>query len=140
MYAYKNKASRLVPSLAATLLLLGAHAVCAQSVNLTVGDSGTKLPDGQSVPMWSYHCSDAGNGNASCAALNPAVQKAGSGWSPVIITVPYAGAGTQLTINLTNNLVFAGGKIPTSIVIVGQVGGGLGSGGTSAASPVHAGQ
>jgi hypothetical protein len=137
MYLFKNKTSGLVTGLAATILLLGAHAVSAQSVNLTVDATATILPDGQSVPMWSYHCSDAGSGNAKCAASNRA---AGSAWSPVLITVPYTGAGTTLTINLTNNLVFAGGKIPTSMVIVGQVGGGLGQGGTTTASPVHIGQ
>jgi Bacterial Ig domain len=140
MYLFKNKTSRLVPGLAAAILLLGASAVSAQSVNLTVDATRTLLPDGQSVPMWSYHCSDAGSANASCAAANPAAQKSGSGWSPVVISVPYTGAGTTLTINLVNNLVFAGGKIPTSLVIVGQVGGGLGGGGTTTPSPVHSGQ
>ena len=64
-------------------------------------------------------------GSGAAAAAAPA-------WSPVVITVP---AGTtaspaSLTINLTNNLSFgsaAGNNIPTSIVIVGQVGGGLGN-------------
>jgi hypothetical protein len=38
-------------------------------------------------------------------------------------------SGTNLTINLTNNLDFGTGaqEVPTSIVIVGQLGGGLGS-------------
>jgi len=57
-------------------------------------------------------------------------------WAPPIITVPVnaaAGAATTLTINLTNSLSFtpatAGAgpnNIPTSLVIVGQLGGGLG--------------
>ena len=37
-----------------------------------------------------------------------------------MITAP---TGTSLTINLTNNLVFGANKIPTSIVIVGLIGG-----------------
>jgi hypothetical protein len=50
----------------------------------------------------------------------------------VIITVPYTGANTSLAINLTNNLTFttASGSVntvPTSLMIVGQLGGGLGS-------------
>ncbi|HEX8801813.1 MAG TPA: hypothetical protein VF772_24535, partial [Terriglobales bacterium] len=59
-----------------------------------------------------------------------------------MITVPYGAAG-GLQINLTNNLSFtpAGGgsanNIPTSIVVVGQVGGGLGSSRTTAPSPDH---
>ncbi len=56
-----------------------------------------------------------------------------SGWTPPIITVPYVPAGTSLTINLTNSLSFTptgGGSpntVPTSLTIVGQIGGGLGT-------------
>ena len=75
--------------------------------------------------MWGYSCGAAVTGStATCATLNPS---ASGGWSPVVITVP---TGTDLTINLTNNLSFAAGagtNIPTSLVIVGQLGGGLGS-------------
>jgi hypothetical protein len=54
---------------------------------------------------------------------------ANTSWSPVVITVPTA---QSLQINLTNNLSFtptgggAANNIPTSLVIVGQLGGGLG--------------
>src|SRR5439155_26463951 len=48
----------------------------------------------------------------------------------VIITLQ---AGNDLQINLTNNLPV----VPTSIVIVGQLGGGLGNSSTSTASPDH---
>jgi len=70
-----------------------------------------------------------------------AVAAAGLAWSPVVITVP-SGAAGGLQINLTNNLLFApvgGGtnKIPTSIVIMGQVGGGLGTSPTTTPSPNH---
>ncbi len=66
-----------------------------------------------------------GGGSGAAAAAGPA-------WSPVVITVPTGAAG-GLQINLTNTLSFTtatGGtanNIPTSIVIVGQVGGGLGT-------------
>ena len=63
-----------------------------------------------------------GSGIQATAAAAPA-------WSPVVITVPWVSGGAKLTINLSNKLSFgasAGQKIPTSIVIVGQVGGGLG--------------
>ncbi len=66
-----------------------------------------------------------------------------AGWAPPVITVPYTadttGASTtSLTINLTNNLTFLNGNsVPTSLVIVGQIGGGLGSGFTTTLSPVH---
>ncbi len=82
--------------------------------------------------------SDTGGGTGAVAAASPA-------WSPVVITVPYvSGGGTSLAINLTNNLSFtpaAGGTaylVPTSIVIPGQVGGGLGGTPTVTASPSHA--
>src|SRR5437660_434380 len=59
--------------------------------------------------------------------------------SPVVITVP---AGQTLQINLTNSLSFAAGggtnTIPTSLTIVGQLGGGLGTTATSTVSPPHA--
>jgi hypothetical protein len=61
-----------------------------------------------------------------------ATATAGPAWSPVVITVPI-GASGGLQINLTNNLTFTPSgaatpnNIPTSIMIVGQVGGGLGN-------------
>jgi len=68
-----------------------------------------------------------------------AVATTGLAWSPVLITVP-AGTPTApagLAINLTNNLLFGTNNIPTSIVIVGQVGGGLGLAPTTAPGPDH---
>ena len=121
--------------LGTTVLLLLAVVSFAQTINLTAAPASALLPDGQSVPMWGYSCNDAGTG-ATCAALGGA-----GSWSPVLITVPVASSGsTNLTINLTNNLP-AG--IPTSLTIVGQLGGGLGvapggNGATTAPSPTHA--
>src|ERR1700692_1828381 len=115
-------------------LLLGAHsAMGQQQVNLTAGPSTATLPDGSTVPMWGYNCGAAVGGSlATCAAANP---NAGSGWSPVMITVP---TGQALTINLTNNLTFANGNtVPTSLTIVGQLGGGLGKP-SLVAGPNHA--
>jgi hypothetical protein len=77
-----------------------------------------------------------GGGIGAVAATAPA-------WSPVVITVPFVTGGASLTINLTNNLSFTptgGGTanaIPTSIEIVGQVGGGMGSSRTTTSSPNH---
>src|SRR5437588_9028726 len=105
-----------------------------QPVNLTAGPANATLPDGSVVPMWGYSCGTAASGStATCVALNPASAALG-GWSPVVITVP---TGQALTINLTNSLSFAGGNIPTSLVIVGQLGGGLGTTATSTSSPDH---
>src|SRR5580692_4071360 len=115
----------------AAVLLLGAGAAAAMAqVNLTAAPTTLNLPDGSTIPMWGYSCGTATGG--TCAASNP---NAGGGWSPVVITVP---TGQALTINLTNNLSFANGNtLPTSLMIVGQVGGGLGKTATSAPSPTH---
>src|SRR5581483_5258782 len=123
----------------AAVLLFGAGATAAGAqVNITAAPTSANLPDGSSVPMWGYTCGAVMNGaTATCASLNP---NAGGGWSPLVITVP---TGQDLTINLTNNLSFANGnKIPTSLTIVGQVGGGLGdvTQRTTTKSPDHSGQ
>ena len=118
--------------LAISVLLLGASVSFAQQVFLTAGAANAPLPDGSSVPMWGYTCSGAVVAPVTCAALNPL---AAPGWSPIVITTPPG----SLTINLTNNLTFASGanNIPTSLVIVGQLGGGLGKTATKAPSPQH---
>ena len=114
----------------AAVLLFGTGAATAQ-INLTAGPATATLPDGSAVPMWGYTCGNATDSvtGATCAALNTA-----GGWSPVVITVP---TGQNLTISLTNSLSFTSGGIPTSLVIVGQLGGGLGTTATSTPSPDH---
>jgi hypothetical protein len=119
----------------AVLLLGTGWAAGQQQVNLTAGSTSISMPDGSSVPMWGYSCGTPVDGSsATCSKLNPA----SSGWSPVVITVP---TGQDLKINLTNNLSFTAGSgannIPTSLTIVGQVGGGLGSQRTTTPSPTH---
>ena len=54
-------------------------------------------------------------------------------WQPPLITVP---SGQPLTITLMNNLTFAGGSVSTSLVIDGQLGGGLGDPPTTS-SPIQ---
>src|SRR6266481_6105800 len=132
--------------LTVTVLLLGAGvAVAQQQVNLTAAPTSTTLPDGTLVPMWGYSCAGPtviASSTATCALLNPAaaantttVPPTPATWSPVVITVP---AGQGLTINLTNSLSFLNGNsVPTSLVIVGQLGGGLGTTATFTASPDH---
>lgn len=130
------KSAAIRSGLTASLLLL-ASGVSFGQVNLTAGPATATLPDGTGVPMWGYSCGAVVSGSpATCAALNPAA----AGWSPVVITVP---TGQDLQINLTNTLRFpATGTpittIPTSLVIVGQLGGGLGTTATSIGSPTHA--
>jgi len=120
------KTSLKTAILATTVLLLGASLAVAQSVTLTAAPANLITPDGATVPMWGYTCT-AVAAPATCVSLNPAAP-AGT-WSPVVITAP---VGT-LTISLANGLP-AG--VPTSLTIVGQLGGGLGTP-TKVASPVH---
>jgi len=131
------KATLKTAVLAVSVLLLGAGVAVAQ-VNLTAQPTTTTLPDGTVVPMWGYSCG-AVVAPATCAALNPhaplATTTTPAGWSPVVITVP---TGSNLTITLTNSLSFGANSVPTSLVIVGQLGGGLGTTATSTASPSHA--
>jgi hypothetical protein len=132
--------NRLKTAVIGTLvLLLGATlTVAQQQVNLTAGPATLTMPDGSIVPMWGYSCGTAlTTSTATCAALN--THAPAGGWSPVVITVP---SGQNLQINLTNSLSFTApdasiNQIPTSIVIAGQLGGGLGKPGTSNASPAH---
>src|SRR5437588_12467308 len=125
---------------AAILPFAAVVAFGQQTVNRTAGPTTTTMPDGTVVPMWGYTCGAAVAANpvpvASCAALNPNAPAANpatvpptpAGWSPVVITTS---PGQALTISLTNSLSFTAGTgtntVPTSIMIVGQVGGGLGA-------------
>ncbi|HXL59422.1 MAG TPA: hypothetical protein VN959_01905, partial [Mycobacterium sp.] len=114
-------------------------------VELNAVATSVALNDGSSVPMWGYQCGTDSLGHPTslaCAPLNPAASNATSAikpWSPVVIT---AMAGQSLAIDLTNSLSFTAGTgtntLPTSLVIVGQLGGGLGTVRTTAPSPVHA--
>jgi hypothetical protein len=157
----KFKATLKAAVIVCGLLLCAVVGFGQQTVNLTAAPTTVTLPDGTVVPMWGYFCgtavTPATGPAATCAALNPySVGNATANpplpatWSPVVITVPYVSTGTSLTINLTNNLSFqpptpAGGiapaanNIPTSIMIVGQVGGGLGvlAQRTTTTSPDH---
>ena len=130
MRAIHFKASLIRSGLAAAVLLGAATASYAQTtVGLTAAPTQAVLPDGQSVPMWGYTCGAVTAGTGTCVAANP---NAGTNWSPVVITVPYTESApgvsnTILTISLTNNLSFTAGTgtntLPTSLVIVGQLGG-----------------
>jgi len=140
MRTYNIKAILKAALRVACILPFAAVAALGQQqVNLTAGPTSVTLPDGSMVPMWGYTCAGPTvitGSTATCAPLNPAA----TGWSPVVITVPYVSTGTSLTINLTNNLSFLNGNsVPTSLVIVGQLGGGLGdvSQRTTTASPDH---
>jgi hypothetical protein len=107
----------LKAAIAASMLLAAACASAADViVNLTAQRMNTTLPDGKTVPMWGF-CKTPATGN--CAAQ----------WAPGPTIV--AAAGDKLTITLKNTLM-----TPTSIVILGQVGGTLGSP-SMVSSPLH---
>src|ERR1035438_9175729 len=123
---FKNKLKAAVRILG-ILPFAAVAAFGQQTINLSVAPTSVTMADGSTVPMWGYFCGTAVSGStATCAALNPTA----TGWSPVVITVPTGAAGGW-AIQLTNNLSFttsgAPNNIPTSIVIVGQLGGGLGN-------------
>jgi hypothetical protein len=133
--------------LAACSLLLASAAALAQStVTLTAAPTTANLPDGQSVPMWGYTCGDVLatpviSSNATCTAMSGTAQT-GTSWQPPLIRVQAGASGfASLTITLTNNLSFTAGTgsnaVPTSIVIDGQVGGGLGDAPSKMDSPAH---
>src|SRR3989475_5331586 len=121
---------------ASLVLLTGGMAIAQSAVTLTAGPTSATLPDGQMVPMWGYTCG-ATPTNATCTAMSGAAQT--GGWQPPLITVP---SGQPLTMPLINNLTFATtgapNSIPTSLVIDGQLGGGLGTDRTTTTSPTPA--
>lgn len=136
---FKTKLIRTV--LASSIFLLASGVALADSVvTLTAAPTTTTLPDGQTVPMWGYACGSVSGNGVSCTAANGTAQT-GSAWQPPLITVP---SGQALTITLKNNLSFATGSgsntVPTSLVIVGQLGGGLGAAPARMPSPLHAAQ
>ncbi len=110
------KATLWIMLAVASLAGAGAASAATTTVNLTAQRMTATLPDGAHVPMWGY-CT---TGSCSTAwAQGPA------------IVIPNDPAGNTLQINLTNSL-----PVPTSIVILGQLGGGLGSV-TRMPSPAH---
>jgi hypothetical protein len=128
------RTNHIHPFLKAALRVAGILSLAAvaafgqQQVSLTAAATTNTMPDGTAVPMWGYTCTTVTVATtATCAKLNP---NSGT-WSPVIITVP---TGQDLQINLTNNLP---ASIPTSLVIMGQFGGGLGTPGGFTLAPDH---
>src|SRR5207237_10220687 len=114
-------------------------------ITLAAGPTSRTLPGGSAVPLWgdTRDGTQVTGSTATRAKLNPnapaATATTPAGWSPVVITVP---TGQDLTINLTNNLSFTpvGGTantVPTSLVIVGQLGGGLGTTANAVPGPDH---
>ncbi len=142
------KAALARTGVAACVVLLASGAALADiNVTLTASPTTTTLPDGQTVPMWGLLCGTVGTtgfsysagADTNNAASTPCTTMSGAAqtgvWQPPLITVPQ---GTPLNITLLNNLSFANGNtVPTSLVIVGQLGGGLGTDKATMPSPTH---
>ena len=119
---YSKLILRTVVSVSMLLTAGASFAATTTLVNLTAQRMSTTMPDGTVVPMWGY-CTTPVAG--TCSAT----------WAPgPTITLPYDATGTNLQVNLKNLL-----PLPTSLVILGQYGGGLGTI-TRMSSPLHAGQ
>lgn len=114
-----NYSKAILQTVVSVSMLLAAgmpFAATTTTVNLTAQRMSATMPDGTIVPMWGYCTTGA------CTAA----------WAPgPTITVPYDATGTNLQIVLNNML-----PMPTSLVILGQYGGGLGTV-TRMPSPAH---
>lgn len=107
-------------TVALTAVMMSPAALAATvNVALTAQQMNTTLPDGKTVPMWGY---------CKSATARPCTGPWAPG--PTIVARP----GDDLNIVLVNEL-----KTPTSIVILGQIGGGIGSP-VKVASPPHVAQ
>src|SRR3984893_2177896 len=113
------KAPLKTVSLGIIIVLFITAASAQVTVNLTASRQSALLPDGNTVPMWGWTCDATSTTAKTCLTLAGAPQMGGAVWQPPLITVP---TGMGLTITLTNKL-----PIATSLTIVGQLGGGLGT-------------
>lgn len=111
------KTTLVAKTVVAAFLLAALGASAANiTVNLTAQRMSAGLPDGSTVPMWGY-CTTPTTG--SCPGP----------WAPGPTIV--AAGGDTLTVNLQNQL-----SVPTSIVILGQIGGTVGTP-SMVTSPAH---
>ena len=126
-----NKTKMILQWACGAFLLLAGSAQAA--VVLTAQSTTTTLPDGQTVPMWGLFCgsSTTVDPNGAPCTTETGTAQDGASWQPPLITVQ---SGAQLDIELHNNLP---GPVPTSLVIVGQLGGGLGTAQTRTPAARH---
>jgi len=143
-----NTYMRRAVSTAALLLVAGAAAAqstnvidlsaatATPTVSLTAERMVTTLPDGTTAPMWGYCATGASLGTTALPLSKTCATSGVAAWAPgptIIVkagTVP--GGSASLNIQLTNAL-----PTPTSLVILGQLGGGLGTP-SRISSPSHA--
>ena len=82
----KSKTTLKAAVLSAFLLFAAAQGFGQQVVNLTVGPTTTKMPDGTVLPMWGYSCGAAATGStATCAPLSGALNAAAGTGSPAAL-------------------------------------------------------
>ena len=116
------------------LLLVAVAAFAQQQVNLTAGPANLVLPDGSTTPMWGYSCGAAVAGStATCAESNPARDR-------LVPRGDYGSHGTGPADQSHQQSVVSGprpNRVPTSLVIVGQLGGGLGIARSGRSRPVR---
>jgi large repetitive protein len=120
--------------LTASALLGTTLAIADTTVNMIARQSTVTMPNGVTVPMWQY-CGSV-DATTTAAGTPPTYTGTANGgactstsWTPgptIKVTV-----GETLTVNLTNNL-----PVPTSLIVLGHLGGGLGAP-TTMASPNH---
>jgi FtsP/CotA-like multicopper oxidase with cupredoxin domain len=96
--------------------LIDLTASNAPTVNLTAQRMSATLPDGNTALMWGFCTPDTGSNISGDPCPKPIVGT----WAPGPTIIVKTGS-PSLTINLTNSL-----PTPTSIVVLGQLGGGLG--------------
>ncbi len=112
--------------LAVCVLLLGtSRAGAQQQINLTAGPTAVTPPDGATVPMWGYTCGAVTT--ATCAKLNPS--------EPMVARRHHGSPGATCD-QPDQQPTRVGQPRPTSLTIVGQLGGGLGTP-TKTDSPTH---
>jgi hypothetical protein len=127
-----SKYPRMFPRLAGVITLLAATGTlhATTTVNLTAQRSNITLPDGATVPMWRF-CGGLDGTSTNSGSTSGGSCTAAAGWTPgPTIIVPVG--DPSLTINLNNQL-----PVPTSIVVLGQIGGGLGTPTRMSSNPVH---
>jgi hypothetical protein len=114
-----NRATLSVAAIASAMFGAVGAASAATTVNLTAQRVNATMPDGASIPMWGYCSTGLTSTSAPIAGTVVGGNACGTTWSPGPTIV--VNAGDTLSIVLTNKL-----PVPSSVTILGQVGGELG--------------
>src|SRR3979409_2142651 len=115
-----NRATLGVAAIASAMFGAVGAASAATTVNLTAQRVNATMPDGASIPMWGYCSTGLTSTSTPIAGIVVGGNACGTTWSPGPTIV--VNAGDTLSIVLTNTL-----PVPSSVTILGQVGGELGT-------------